>query len=602
MRPARAALGFARPSPSSASKASTDTAAPPPAAKRRARRRKRRSPPDAAASPEDVVARATRADKLRGPTTAPAEQPLSPEEVALYRQHFRFLREHRKLLKLRLNAQEDLLINAAREPEHRGICQRLLSKVEYSRVSAAAPALDAASRRRLLEGLLAFTHELPYVLLYLETLRDTAHQDASSALLTALAAIDFKEVSEGQMRRVLELVVETFPEGRYAPVLFDLFRSASFRRAFEATHSKLPDALLAALRPVQAVSAYAAKGRVSDERADEVVVGLRWLLPDASAFGRWPAIVRERLIRRALELTLAPAERATIDQLLRSNTGAELRQLGLTWVRWLLSTGEHDAAVRQLEVLSTQRGVSPQQAARFDHWRRALNSKHRVGSFALLAPPAPSSTPKTSRSENARPPRASRCIEAVWLTTLQDAWLRLGIPGDEEDAFERLRELHRRCWVPSVSTCVDVGESEWGPYYAVLRRGELLSRKRCRVAAPFERLAWAKEGTLLLLGLGRCGVVLADVSCRRFEIDPTGRLWLSDLRGSEIAADPLDAQQRCFALALQWCEQLLGDVLRSAAQVSTRLGDYADAEALLARLTEASLQPSWLPPLEAANS
>ena len=57
-----------------------------------------------------------------------AEEPLSPKEVAALREHFRFLREHRKELRLKVNAAEDLLLNGVREPTHRGVCQHLLGK------------------------------------------------------------------------------------------------------------------------------------------------------------------------------------------------------------------------------------------------------------------------------------------------------------------------------------------------------------------------------------------------------------------------------------------------------------------------------------------
>jgi hypothetical protein len=50
------------------------------------------------------------------------------------KEHFKFLRQHRKLLKLRLNATEDLLLNGVKDPVHRGVCQHLLAKVEKDRV------------------------------------------------------------------------------------------------------------------------------------------------------------------------------------------------------------------------------------------------------------------------------------------------------------------------------------------------------------------------------------------------------------------------------------------------------------------------------------
>ena len=571
---------------------------------RRERRRKRRRQHDAVASPEHVVARAARAEKQREQQPALLiEAPLTPDEVASFRRHFRFLRDHRRLLKLKLNAQEDLLVNGARQPEHRGVCQHLLAKVEYSRVAAAAPLLDGPSRCRLLEGILAFTHELPYVLLYLESLRDTGHRDATSALTTALTAIDFNEVSEGQMRRVLELVVETFPEGHHAQVLFDLFRSSSFRRAFEATRPKLPAALLEAVLPLRAISAYAAKGRVSGEAAERVAVGLRWLLRSDAQLEGWPAAVRERLILRALELALDPRERAMVERLVLSTAGASRQRLGLAWVRWLLSTGELGSAQKHLELLSARTDAHSRDAEVIQYWLRAMNSGHRVGSFALLARPAirPSRSGAASTEPNPHPPQpqAPRRLEAVWLKTLQRVWLRLGEADAPAEPFERLLQVHQHVRVPSVAECIEVVTSKRGGYCAVLRRGEALSRRRCQLAPLSERVEWAKDGSMILLALGRCGVALADVSPRRFELDTTGRLWLTDLWGAHLEPDPSSAHRRAFELAHQWCQQLL-TVEPQGSSPTSRLDACVDESSLLAALTELTLSPAWFPSLPSA--
>src|SRR5688500_15822595 len=100
-----------------------------PARKPRHRRRfnkNRRGP-----SPVGVLSEARPEQPL---AAAPVDAPLTPQEAARMKEHFRFLREHRHTLKLRVNATEDLLLNGSREPTHRGVCQHLLDKVERARV------------------------------------------------------------------------------------------------------------------------------------------------------------------------------------------------------------------------------------------------------------------------------------------------------------------------------------------------------------------------------------------------------------------------------------------------------------------------------------
>src|SRR5690606_38781563 len=71
----------------------------------------------------------------------PAEEPLTEDEVRHLKEAFRFLKDHRSVLKLRVNASEDLLLNGKRDPTHRGVCQHLLSKVEKVKVLGASERL-----------------------------------------------------------------------------------------------------------------------------------------------------------------------------------------------------------------------------------------------------------------------------------------------------------------------------------------------------------------------------------------------------------------------------------------------------------------------------
>jgi hypothetical protein len=75
--------------------------------------------------------------------------PLSDREKAAFAHHLEFLRRYRKLLRLRLNANENLIVDGAREPENRGICQHLLAKVAWVAAFLFRPRVAAATSRKM---------------------------------------------------------------------------------------------------------------------------------------------------------------------------------------------------------------------------------------------------------------------------------------------------------------------------------------------------------------------------------------------------------------------------------------------------------------------
>ena len=68
---------------------------------------------------------------------APADDRLTPAEVAEMKQHLAFLRAYKDILRLKLNAAEDLLVNGQREPTDRGVCRHLLAKVDRGAIEGA---------------------------------------------------------------------------------------------------------------------------------------------------------------------------------------------------------------------------------------------------------------------------------------------------------------------------------------------------------------------------------------------------------------------------------------------------------------------------------
>src|SRR5437867_1350193 len=85
---------------------------------------------------------------------APADDRLTRAEVAEMKEHLAFLRTYKDILRLKLNAAEDLLVNGQREPVDRGVCKHLLVKVDRAAIEGAITRepmrSDPAARARLL--------------------------------------------------------------------------------------------------------------------------------------------------------------------------------------------------------------------------------------------------------------------------------------------------------------------------------------------------------------------------------------------------------------------------------------------------------------------
>ena len=96
----------------------------------------------------------------------PVEAPLSSAEIAEFKEHFQFLAKHRKVLKLKTNSQEDLLLSGAREPERRGVPH----PSDRQSVNSLSRVQDPKLKTNFLAGLVRFYPDIQTVLAYLESL------------------------------------------------------------------------------------------------------------------------------------------------------------------------------------------------------------------------------------------------------------------------------------------------------------------------------------------------------------------------------------------------------------------------------------------------
>lgn len=530
---------------------------------KRRRRRPRKDKPRTP-SPVERVERAAASEALTAPVDT--ETPLTPAEVAEFRRRFAFLRDYKKTLKLKLNAQEDLLLEGARDPDSRGVCHHLLSKVDYATVQRAVERMPNADRPHLLGGVLDFRPELSFLLLYLESLQAAGHGDASRALEGALESIDWKSVSEGQMRRVLDLIVELFDQNRRASLLLGLLESRSFQQAFDQSISKLPPALAELFVPVRALQAVVLEGKPNPADDGALADGLAFALKSGlSQFEKRSARVRARLLdalaRHAPE-RLDENFGTALKLLATFDPGSRERHtLELAIARGLLALGREDRARKRVRELLRQTPNDPEAGA----LDRALSAP-RVGPYALLR-------------GGATPP-VEHLNEGLMLQGERPVWLRVAALSERPQLEQHARD-HARLWLPGVARLLACDATRERSFVALERRGDPLVPGHARLRTRAEALDAAFQITTHARALARLGLELPDLAPRRFEVVAHGsepftlrlvNTW--QLREAEQAEQNLLAASRRLPL--------LGRHLNRSE--TERLDACEDFESLLATL------------------
>lgn len=449
------------------------------------------------------------------------------------RHHLRFLFKNRQVLRLKVNAAEDLLLNGAREPTHRGQCLHLLDKVDLACVTSALTRLpDAKSRSGLLAGVVRFSTDPGVLLLYLESLLDAgARSTAALAFGVAVRRIDFASLSLSRMRRVLELIASTFEGHERVQVLFGLLQNASFRTAFDGATEALPEQLSGVFVPLAAVHEVVVEGQPNRHGLDTLAQGVTMLLDaPAEVLQSHPEAIRERLLEHGLRLVRAPrvADRAE-DALLLSlpRDSRTFSRLGLLRAAELMRRHEDERAAK---LLSAIREAHPG----FNmpgRWLAALEAP-RIGRFAWLGWDA------RDRGGEA-PEQGRRLRRAFWLDAQRAVWLRVGRPEDAE-AVAREVALQRACAIAGVVPLAAHGRTEEGaPWVALPPLGRpadlLLPRWRPSRA---QAMAAALAGAQALLGLALAGVELPDADPARLLVEdgPVPHVLVADLAGATRGA------------------------------------------------------------------
>ena len=532
------------------------------------KKRRRRRKPTGRKPNENTPQQALRESRIDAAKSA--DLPLTGPEIVEMKRHLRFLAGHRKALRLRVNAQEDLLLNGAKEPEHRGTCLHLLGKVDLASAESALTRFEEPQARvELLAGIVAFSSDLGILLLYLESIAQAASKRrAAGAFSVAVARIDFATVSDARMRRLLELVASIFEGHERVQVLFGLLQSESFHEAFDRSAESLPESLAGLFVPLSCVHEVVFAGRPNTRGTEQLEKGISLLLeaPD-EALRAYPLAVRERLLEKAVRLAHDEnlrdrASRALLDSL--PDESRAFSTLGLLRASELLRRHDDDEARKILNrIRSAHPGFSLP-----GRWLKALDAP-RVGRLALVEPERDAeavpkddaeSGERRGRRRRKRPPRPAQqhedgLREAFWLDAQQHVWLRTG-EADAEDHFVEEVGIQRGLPMSGVLAVVCSGTADDGtpfvasPAFAFPLAG-LLSRGRWRLDHAF---GLAMQGVQLAHSLAVAGIELPDFEPKRF-LAQDGRvpaLWLADFTGARRAHGVPDLRE----LGASWCESV----------------------------------------------
>jgi len=482
----------------------------------------------------------------------PAEEPLTEDEVRHLKEAFRFLKDHRSVLKLRVNASEDLLLNGKRDPTHRGVCQHLLSKVEKVKVLGASERLPPKEATALLAGVIRFSPELPYVMRFLECVQASAGQEQASAALThALSRIDYEDISDAQVRQILSLIVEIFPEREQPAFLLSSLRTKAFRKAFDRSSEGLPPSLSKMLLPLREVHDLLHE---RDRRRRGGRQRQRQLNPSLLSEG---AMLLLRVNQRCLLEFDAPVRRRLFGLMCDSVPEGDLPQEALFSLYRSLSFRDDDEKQRALLALvklflrvglekEAKRLLAEdaeQRRRKQDHGKAptegdkgppspsarllALLKQPRVGSIAIDA-----KRPEAGNSaqQGALPPEG-RFYHGVDLSTLKSVRVKWCL-GDERTSFIQSAKLWSSVLLPQVCLpfALSIKEDAACPWVAVERFDWSLSRY-LKDKRDLDLGAVALDLCRIENGVRALGLALPDGSLHRYSVDSADRMWLTDLSG-----------------------------------------------------------------------
>jgi len=492
------------------------------------------------------------------------EKPLSDREIASLKVHFEFLRVHRKELRLKVNAAEDLLLNGVNPPTQRGVCQHLLGKVDRSSVLRAVERLEPAAGAKLLVGVIRFSSEIEYILLYLEKVKISSSQgDAIAALAQGLERIEFDKVSAAQMRRVLQLMSELFDANDRPRLLLGMLEGRGFREAFDKSVEEMPEALAELMLPLRAAQETILQGGPNRSPAHVLREGVYLLLAAGDrALRSHPEAVRRRLFEKGVEACRHPdpAVHRSLAVLLASfpKAGRVYRDSAMILIRHFLAEGDEAAAREILQGLAAEQPGFHLPA----RWLARLDLP-KIDQFSVEG-----EGPGTRDVMNHH-----RSLTGFDRRTMRPVWIQLANP-DHQASHKFASEVLGGSCIPGLAPLLAEGTTDEGEaYFAIPGPGPLLSESLEHKGGLelSETLAVCQRASEILAAMATAGVELPDANPARFAIDSTGWLVLIDLCGAS-SASAAAASSAHLALAREFCLEVLGRARRHLPPVSLEEG------------------------------
>lgn len=514
-----------------------------PTKKRRKQRPKRRKRKGSSTQDRAAVAAAG----PRVDTARPADEPLTPAEVADMLRHLAFLRRYRTNLRLKFNAKEDLLVNGTREPSHRGACKHLMAKVDRGAIQSALqrePLMsDAKARVDFLAGAAAITGDTGVLLLFLQARAESAdHEQAARAFTLALKHIHFDELSAPRVSQLLSVVETAFADHEVPGVFFGLLHQPAFRRVFDR-HSEVLDAGVAErfvpLRRVHGRLSQKKGARGGGASSPQLNEGLRLMFSAPSGvLTAYAEDVRKRLLDLALAsgadwVADSKGVVAVLDSL-RGDRQTHARQ-GARLAELLVTHGDYKRAKGVLEGVSAKSGGKTTTEV-LSHLKAP-----REGHFAM---------------EDEGPPTGLRAAHS--LRHRRQVWVRFGEETDAE-RFAREASIQQSIGLPGVADVLESGTTDKGVPFIAVEHGS----QRLDLALATKRdlplstaLSLALDGVRLVRALALTGVALPLGRRSRFLYTPGSHLVLADLDGATRPAPEIVAAAS-LDWALGWCRAAL---------------------------------------------
>lgn len=503
----------------------------------------------------------------------PADVPLHEDELREAEAHVGFLRRFKTLLRLGLNAQEDLLVNGAKPPTDRGVLKHLLAKVDRATIEQALrkDALQKSPKERaaFLGGAARLSADVDLLLQYLEALADADDRRAAAeGFALTIGRVDVERLAGKQLTHLLSVIAKTFDASDRIRALFELLRNESMRKALAAGLAGLPPELKDLFGPLSAAHQVIVRGEPAprDEEDDgSLAKGIALLLeaPEGS-LRTYPEPVRARLAELALAGGVSGQAKDAVRRILKAlpKKNPAYAELWKLRIDELLVEGALDEA----RALVIDLGA----ALPGDAWiagRKQALSDRKAGKLTL--------GPKIPGTEG--------LLRAFWLERPSTVIARAGAPVDAGRlSFEA--KVQAELVLPGIAPILAHGLGEDGtPYLAMPELGAPVAEALEELSLR-ERLAVALEGVRTLVALAERGLSLPDARLTRFGFGAAG-LVLYDLNGMQ-REDRERAMMGLPPMARGFTKQILHGA-RAPSRLDAKLRGNAPVPVLIAELAAA---------------